>query len=278
MNEPLFGEYPDKTHMPFFDERLLVFCVAGEPVEEEFTSGGSIWRTLESSPALRSHFAEVPRTRTIPYRAWKLHYALWSERVPRRIETGLPAGAVECNPTFYWEDGQCHVAFAGGVSDGRRLVYHLYEMTGPAIDRLGPPRRVREEPTPLGFVSPRHVCYGQRGEIVLREKSSGREQVLQCPLAQLYRVAFRADRPEQVLLTGSDEDGQRRTLLYDLATQATYEVHSPEPVYKAGLCGGRIVFAERLGRDFEDRQLRQGTYQLVPTRHQVQRPRSQPTQ
>jgi hypothetical protein len=269
MSEELFKEYPQKTHMPFFDERLLVFCAAGEPVEQAFTSGGSIWETRKASSALEQALGNVPRSRTVRYRAWKLHYAFWNDRRPQRLATGLPAHAVECNPAFYWEDGQCHVSFTGGTPEAERLVYHLYEMSGPAIDRLGPPRRVLDAPTTLGFVSPRYVCFGRGRDLVLREKRTNEQRILECPLAHVYRVAFRADQPEQLLLTGEDQDGQPRTLLYDLATDETFEVTTPEPVYKAGLCGDRIVFAQRLGGEFEDRQLRHGTYRLERCTYRV---------
>jgi hypothetical protein len=63
--------------MPFFDGETLLFCRSDEPVRREFECGSTIWGRMRTNRALAEHFRELPRTRTIEYRAWKLYFTPW---------------------------------------------------------------------------------------------------------------------------------------------------------------------------------------------------------
>lgn len=43
MLQQVFPDYPTRTHMPFTDGRVLLFCAAREPIEHSFHSRGSGW-------------------------------------------------------------------------------------------------------------------------------------------------------------------------------------------------------------------------------------------
>jgi hypothetical protein len=97
-HERVFPGVGFKSHMPFFDGETLVFCRSDEPVRREFECGGTIWERMRTNRALAEHFRDLPRSRSIEYRAWKLYYTAWKKREPCRLVTGLPDDAVECSP------------------------------------------------------------------------------------------------------------------------------------------------------------------------------------
>jgi hypothetical protein len=264
-HEEVFPHASFKSHMPFFDGQTLLFCRADQAVEHRVANGGAIWRMMEDNPRLKEHFADLPRYSTIRYRAWKLAYADWSDRQPRPISTGLPTGAVECSPAFYREGKTCHVSFIGGLPAEQGLEYHLYQMSGPSLDRLGPAQCVLPAQARLGFVSPSHVCIGRPRQLILTDRANNRHLLVDYPLSRVYRVTFCADRVESLLITGIDRHNAETTLLYRLDTNATLEVRAPDRVYKSTLCGGRIVFARRDAGDFEDRRLWHGQFSLTPS-------------
>ena len=66
-----------KSHMPFFDGQMLVFCRSDEPVRREFECGGEIWERMWTNRALAEHFRGLARTRWLEYRAWKLYFTSW---------------------------------------------------------------------------------------------------------------------------------------------------------------------------------------------------------
>jgi hypothetical protein len=257
--------------MPFFDGQTLLFCQAGSPIEYQTPREGGIWRILTQKPELRAHFAQLPRHSTLRYRPWKLAWCPWQDRRPRPLFTGLPADAVECSPAFYREGDVYHVSFLGGVPGPQGLTYFLYQMSGNSLDQLSRPDRVSEQPTRLGFVSARHICTESLDGVRVTERARGLTFQLILPWNHLYRATFASDAPQQLLLSGQDEQGVFRTLQYDCDTGATHEVQAAGPLYKASLCGGEVVFAYRGEGDFEDRHLRRGSASLVSWEGQIRR-------
>jgi len=266
-----------KTHMPFFDGSRLVFCRAGEPVEIEVRRGGDIWRRMAENPELAARIGNPSRTSRLRYRAWKLAWCPWDDRRPRPIATGLPADAVECSPAMYFDASGCHLSFVGGVARGAGLVYHLYSMSGPSLDELGPAIRAAQTPTRIGFVGPELLCTGRGSNINLCDRQTGEEQVLTVPLAGIYRATFRADAPQQLLITGRGPEGHHLTVLYDLECDRIEEVQADGPVYKATVYGDRVVFARRGNEDFDDRQLCHGRLRRVPFAGRLERRRATPS-
>lgn len=134
--EPCFPRAAFHSHMPFLRGDTLLFCNAEEPVEHTFVQEGVIWDRIDRKPELQARFAGVSRTRVLAFRRWKLQAVQWQSRQHHPISTGLPPEAVECCPTFFEQDGVYHVSFIGGIPTSRKIEYHLYQMSGPALNKL----------------------------------------------------------------------------------------------------------------------------------------------
>lgn len=263
----VFAQSGDRTHMPFFDGETLLFCSAGKPVQQTVASRGSIWDTLRRRPELHAALSPLPRGRSIQYRPWKLAYASWGDRHAKRIHTGLPPQAIECSPAFYRRPGLVHVSFIGGLPTPSGIVYHLYEMSGPSLERLGSAAKAHLHPAQLGFVSPKFVCFGAGKRLKLVERSTNRRYLVSVPLAAVYRATFRADQPDSLLVTGASAEGLELTLLHRIDLGQTMEVRAAGPVYKSSIVGRKIVYASG---SKEDRDLWHDDYQLVPSLLQMQ--------
>lgn len=249
------------THMPFFDGETLLFCRSEEPLQREFEQSGTLWRRLPREKELQARFQNEPSSVPVSYRAWKLYYCLWADRVPFRLQTGLGLDAIECSPAFYRDGGHVHVSFIGGEITSQRIVYHLYTMSGPSLDELSAARPVSPLEARVGFVSPQYVCLGNRS-LLLIERRSGKQFRLTVPFERLYRATFRADDPESLILTGLDCSGQPVTLQFHLEDGTSFQVLSQGPVYKSTLWEDRLIVAVKEDAGFEDRQLKEGSYQL----------------
>lgn len=99
------GTEPHSEHMPFLaDADLLFFC----------------------------------RGVGTPRRTWKLHYRL--DGNTHQIDTGFGPDVTECSPAAWRDDDGWHLSFiAGGIGD---MPYRLYEMTGPSLEALSPPKPI----------------------------------------------------------------------------------------------------------------------------------------
>jgi hypothetical protein len=250
--------------MPFLNGSTLLFCSADGPVARADSS---------------ARRGQSPRHGARRYRPWKLMYCDWKSRRPHRIETGLPADSVECSPAFYQANGRYFVSFIGGLFHnglGRPdpLVYHLYTMSGPSLDRLEAPIQFSDRRTPLGFVSPRYVCNLQRGRLCVRRRGTDQQSVVELPmLPKLLRATYRADHLDSLIVTGLDQSRQPQSLLVRLDTKEISEIRTTGPVYKCSIYGTELIHAEQTGRGFEERRLMRGEFQsaLRPEKLRIKR-------
>jgi len=187
-------------------------------------------------------------------RIWKLHL-VEGDGHPRRIVTGFADEVIECSPTAWHDETGWHVSFiAGGASENP--IYHLCRMDGPALDRLSQPVAVRLAKT--GFVYRDRMAIGEFQDIVRIHESSGDTEI-EIPGAYIYRVAYRADATEKILVTGHwiNED-EVFTLEYDLTTDEQRFIECDgKPAYKCTILGDEAIYADRVGEHFESRSLRQ---------------------
>lgn len=241
----LFENLEGKTHMPFSDGVHLVFCRAGELVRRDFRNGGAIWSNVRRNPELNARFAKLPRTSAIEYRAWKVYHTLLGQSRPERLLSGLPEDAVECSPSFFEEDGLLHVSFIGGVPTPERIDYRLYEMTGRAWSSLSAATPALDVAAKIGFISPKYVCYGSGAGFILRDRVSGSEKSVATPLVLINRASFRADDPNQIILTGFAASSSPQSFIYNVETGALSEITSDGPVYKPTLFGPQMIHAQR---------------------------------
>jgi hypothetical protein len=233
------------THMPF-----LTADAAGRTILFYCRSGREDWD-------------EVTRSRR-----WKLWVA-GEDDPPRRIATSLGADVCECSPTAWRDEQGWHVTFvAGGAKENPR--FHLYRMDGPDLDRLGAP--VAVYPTRTGFVRGDRLVYGEMENLVHVRRLSGYPipQPSDDPVSQpsgdidielagtfIYRVSYRADAPDTLLITGQQQtDDEVFTLEYDLATSRQHLIECDgRPAYKCTILGDQVLYAHRLGEHFETRRI-----------------------
>lgn len=220
------------THMPFLTtgpdgERVLFFCRADEK------------------------------------RIWKAHYVMGNGPV-MRLETGLDDDVCECSPTAWCDESGWHVSFIAGGKPENPL-FHLFRMDGPALEWLSAP--VAMLPARTGFVYRDRLVYGDPEDLVHVREPAG-DACIELPGATLYRVAYRADLPERLLVTGqwaegdlparSAQAGEFFTLEYDLVTGRQHFIECDGvPAYKCTVLGRTVIYAERIGENFESRRLKE---------------------
>ena len=274
----VFAEGTFRTHMPFFDGKQLLYCRAGDPINRDFESAGTIWKTLRSNPHLQKRFATLERSRRGTFCAWNLYRKQATGGESQRVPTGLPEDAIECSPAFFTESGTLHVSFIGGVVGPQRITYRLYEMTGASWSQLASAVPALAVETTVGFVSPLYRCFQSRDALVLQDRHSSSTIRLTSPFTIVQRVSYRSDAPEQILITGSSPGNTPQTLLYDVKRNITQEVRTSGPVYKPSLYGDTVYHAQSRESRGEQYELWRDGVMLAPTNMAVSAAFSSPQQ
>ena len=188
---------------------------------------------------------------------WKLHYIVGNGE-PQRLETGFEPGTVECSPTAWQDASGWHVSFvSNGEPDG--VIYRLYRMDGPVLDRLSQPISLRIART--GFVYRDRIAIGEIQDVVHVHDTDGDRKVI-IPGAFLYRVSYRADAPAKLLISGDwvGESGDVFCIEYDLKTDIQRYIECDgKPAYKCTIFKDEILFAERMQGGFENRRIRRAS-------------------
>jgi len=193
---------------------------------------------------------------------WKLHW-MAEHTEPHRISTGLPDEVVECSPAA-WHDGEgWHLTFiAGGANDDP--AYRLFRMAGPCLSRLGPPSPLRSF-VRAGFQFRDRLVYADFEKTIHVRQPFG-DVDLEVPGVFILRVAYRADFPDKLLITGQPTSGgEVFTIEYDLATGQQDRLECDgHPAYKCTILGDDVLYAHRTGEDFEARHIRSGLLARTP--------------
>lgn len=221
------------THMPFLTrdgagKHVLFYCRSGP---EDFDAAGQS-------------------------RRWKMWVAV-EDDPPRRIETGLSNELAECAPTAWHDDSGWHVTFiAGGARDNP--LYHLYRMDGPDLDRLTQP--VAIQATRAGFVLGDRLVHADPENLIYVRQPSG-DFDIELPGAFIYRVSYRADMPDKLLISGQwQTETDVFAIEYDLTTSEQHLLESDGlPAYKCTILSEQILFAQRIGEHFEERRINMST-------------------
>ncbi|MDO5555020.1 MAG: hypothetical protein Q4G68_14800 [Planctomycetia bacterium] len=183
---------------------------------------------------------------------WKLHYII-GENEPYRLETGFTENAIECSPTAWQDETGWHVSFISSGNDSG--VYRLYRMDGTTLDALSKPVAVRIARS--GFIHEERIVVGEVQDVVHIHDTQGDRKII-LPGAFLYRVAYRADFPNKLLISGDwiGETADVFTLEYDLETDTQrYLECDGSPAYKCTVLGDEILYAKRDNGGFENRHL-----------------------
>jgi hypothetical protein len=182
-----------------------------------------------------------------------------------RIETGLSDEMVECSPAAWHDETGWHLTFiAGGASDNP--LYHLYRMDGATWDSLSRPVAIR--PAKTGFVYLDRLVTGEIQDVVHVHDPEG-DHTIELPGAYLYRVSYRADKTDTLLITGQwINETEVFTIEYDLETSNQRFIECDgQPAYKATIYGSEILHAERIGEHFEQRRIRKAEHAYLRPCH-----------
>lgn len=185
-------------------------------------------------------------------RRWKLWVAV-EDDPPQRLTTGLGEELAECSPTSWHDDTGWHVTFiAGGAPDNP--LYHLYRMDGPTLDTLSQPIAIQA--TRAGFVFGDRLVHSDPENLIhVRQPSADFD--IELPGAFIYRVSYRADAPDKLLISGQwQTETDVFALEYDLATGEQNILECDDrPAYKCTILGDQVLYAERIGEYFEHRRI-----------------------
>jgi hypothetical protein len=197
-----------------------------------------------------------------PRRTWKLHYRLGENT--HRIETGFEPDVTECSPAAWRDDDGWHLSFiAGRVGGDDGLPYRLYEMTGPSLDSLSPPRPIAA--TMVGCLYDRLLAIHRYVVNQSRLRITGPTHVEIRSERRIMRVTCRADRPATLLMTCWSND-HPITYAYDIPSETWARIRTADgrDVYKCSLYGDRMIHAVQAGDDFEDRVLESCSWRSEP--------------
>src|SRR5690606_12776040 len=80
---------------------------------------------------------------------------------------------------------------------------------------------------------------------------------IELPGAFIYRVAYRADQPDTLLISGQwQTEDDVFTLEFDLTTGQQNVIECDgRPAYKCTILGDQMLYAQRIGEHFESRQI-----------------------
>lgn len=228
------------THMPF-----LTRLAASSNAEANVDQGKLVLFYCRSGPE------DVDASNAS--RRWKLWVAV-EDQPPRRLETGLSDELTKCSPTAWYDDTGWHVTFiAGGASESP--LYRLYRMDGLDLDHLSQP--VTIHPTRAGFVLGDRLVHADPENLIHVRQPSG-DFDIELPGAFIYRVSYRADEPDTLLISGAwQTERDVFALEYDLRTGEQHLLECDGlPAYKCAILDDLVLYAQRIGEHFEARQIR----------------------
>lgn len=179
---------------------------------------------------------------------WKTHYVVDDGPI-MKLNINAPDVSCECSPSA-WHDGSWNVSFIGLDQEPRYYIYHAY---GPTLDSLSTPQKIIG--ARMGFVYQNRLVYAEHENNVYVQGPND-DLLIQLKETIIYRVTYRHDVPDKLLITGQRPDKTFFTSEYDLGTNEEYTIEcGGKSPYKCTILGDAIIHAERVG-GFEQRKLK----------------------
>lgn len=187
-------------------------------------------------------------------RVWKLVYEENNDYF--RIETGLPENTIECSPTAWQDTEGWHVSFIGGFTPECRD-YYLYRLDGKDLRRMPPATKVCM--ASVGYVYQKRLVRGDQNVIVVEDSDANQTARINIPNSHLYRLSYSPDNPELILASVHDRIKKEVYLLEQnmiTGEQAKIECDGVA-AYKCAVLGGEMLYADKTGKQFEQRRITQ---------------------
>jgi hypothetical protein len=131
-------------------------------------------------------------------------------------------------------------------------------MDGSDLNSLSTPVSMRIART--GFVYKDRIAIGEIQDLVHVHDTNG-DHKIEIAGSFIYRVSYRADEPDKILISGDwiGEDQDPFTLEYNLVDDSQHYIECDgEGAYKCTIYGDEILYAEKIGKHFEHRRIKQG--------------------
>lgn len=109
-----------------------------------------------------------------------------------------------------------------------------------------------------GFVYKDRLAVGEIQDVVHVHDTSG-DHTIEIPGAFIYRIAYRADEPDKLLISGDwiGENEDTFTIEYDLRDDSQRSIECDgRGAYGCTIYGDEILYAEKTGKTFEERRLK----------------------
>ena len=183
---------------------------------------------------------------------WKTH-ALLPDGTKVRLNTGHGRHVCECSPTA-WYDNEWHVSLIAGGNKQGKPEFWLYTYSGNSFDKLSKRRKVRQAIS--GFIYNNRIVYGLPQDMIFVNDDNN-DIALEISGAQIYRVSYRSDSVNRLLISGGWGGKDRLfTVDYNIDTNEQYLIICDgKPAYKCAIYDSMTLYADRVGTEFEDRKI-----------------------
>jgi len=114
--------------------------------------------------------------------------------------------------------------------------------------------------TRAGFVFGDRLVHADPENLIYVRQPAG-DFDIELPGAFIYRVSYRADAPEKLLISGQwQTETDVFAIEYDLATGEQHLLESDGlPAYKCTILNDQVLYAQRIGEHFEERRINAST-------------------
>lgn len=182
---------------------------------------------------------------------WKLHFE--DQTGIHQIKTGLSEDTVECSPTAWLDETGWHVSFIGGFAQEDRR-YYLYRMDGHALETFRPAKKVIK--TGAGFIYKNRLVHTKEGMVFIDENQE-EIRTIEMPHHRIFRMSYEPDFSDKLLITALNvKTGTIYQIEHDLNSGEQTRIECDgKTAYKCAILGNEIVYADKLGVDFEERKI-----------------------
>jgi hypothetical protein len=196
-----------------------------------------------------------------PNKDWRVGYIDARAQTWRLLDTGLPAGTVECSPSAYIDFSTNKIVVCFLASTPACPTYFMYKMVGSSWDSLCGAFAVGA-PTYHGFVNNELFVTSRffpNNDIHIRiETRTGRITRLAALSQYIHKISYVSGQPTKIIVSLQKKENPRhaKELLLDTADYSTVHVirQRQHKLYKTSLYENMILYGKKL-HGFDERQI-----------------------
>lgn len=180
---------------------------------------------------------------------WKIHCN------QLRINTHLQEDVTECSPAAWHDQNGWHLSF---IATHKENCY-LIKIEGRTLDDLSEPVSITH--TFCGYIFQNTITFRGNYDTFYIKQNNEIEEI-QIPNSIIYRITYRADQPQKIIISGVWVSQQlvanpEFSLEYCLLTRSYKLIRTADTsnIYKCTIWNNEIIHAKKKGKDFEDRSI-----------------------